>query len=146
MTSNKNLSSQEKSKRNVQKIKDWLETAPVVPIYHGKINKAKICRMHKVPKSTIDTNEALQNLFSLDGPIEQLAKKQRSNIECGEEDTEAESSNEQPENESTFELTKKIEELQRELNSIQLDLASEEFLIATGRYIPKLYSDNNSSS
>jgi|TARA_R110002167_G_C12705808_1_gene654483 hypothetical protein len=146
MTSNENLSSQEKSKRNLKKIQDWLDTDPVVPIYHGKVNKTKIFRIHKIPKSTIDTNEGLEELFSPDGPIEKLAKKQKRSINNNSEEIGIDSSNEEAENESTLELTQKIEELQRQVNSINLDLASEEFLIATGRYIPKLYSDKSSSS
>lgn len=145
MTNNKKLSSQEKSKINVKKINDWLATDPIVPIYHGNVNKTKICKMHVIPKSTIDTNEGLEKLFSPNGPIEKLAIKQRKNTNCSSVDKGTEPSSEQARNESTIELIQKIEELQQQLNSINLDLASEEFLIATGRYIPKLHSDNHSS-
>lgn len=141
----KTLSDQEKGKLNAKKIQDWLDTVPVVPFYHGKVNKTAIFKMHGIPKSTIDTNQALRDLFAIDGPIEELAAEKKQN----EPDVDAANFDEETVNEgsidSSVEVMEQVKALKRKLNSIQLDLASEEFLIATGRYIPRLYSDSGSS-
>lgn len=134
---NKTLSAQEKGKLNASKLKDWLTSNPVVPIYHGQVNKTAICKMHGIPKSTIDTNQSLQEIFAPDGPIEALAaqqiktssKKPRSSVKADHKCPV----------DSNAELIEQIETLKGVLNSIRLDLASEEFLLATGRYIPRLY-------
>ena len=100
--------------------------------------------MHNVPKSTLDTNEDLQKLFAPDGPIEKLVRKQKGlEIELPDDVEEENSAKENVENTvSNSELELKVKALETQLNSIQLDLASEEFLLATGRYIPKLYLDD----
>ena len=133
----KKLSAQEKGKLNAKKIFDWLATNPDIPIYQGKVNKTAICKLHDIPKSTIETNSELRELFKIDGTIEVLASRQK----------QANTSNSQPakepvrvaSDESTSILENKIDELEKSLSAIRLDLASEEFLLATGRYIPRLY-------
>lgn len=138
----KALSSLQKGKQNAKKIKNWLKADPTVPIYHGKINKTAICKMHGVPKSTIDTNQELEDLFAIDGPIEKLAAKQKKKPAKHEKPVAVTPSSSENSTESQKDTLKQVKMLQRELNSITLDLASEEFLISTGRYIPKLYKDN----
>mgnify|MGYP000085425049 FL=1 len=143
--SEKVLSAQDKGKQNAKKVRDWLDTKPVVPIYQGKVNKTAICKMHGIPKSTIATNQALQELFAIDGPIEKVVAQQKHCAKEVEEPTPSEKSFVETSKVSSVEVSGQVEELKRKLNSIQLDLASEEFLIATGRYIPKLYDDSGSS-
>jgi len=145
MTKNKALSSLQKGKQNAKKIRDWLKAEPTVPIYHGKINKTAICKMHVVPKSTIDTNEELEELFAADGPIEKLAAKQRKKTAELEAHFTEQIASEVPK-EAQIDNVEQIKLLQMRYNSIILDLASEEFLISTGRYIPRLYDDESGSS
>jgi hypothetical protein len=141
MTKKKTLSAQQKGILNAKKIQDWLKTNPTVPIYHRKINKTAICKMHDVPKSTIDTNKELEDLFATDGPIETLAAKQKkTSIEPEEAVADIQTTYENSTEMQTDNL-EQVKLLQRKLNSLILDLASEEFLISTGRYIPKLYED-----
>ncbi|GAC24875.1 hypothetical protein GMES_2580 [Paraglaciecola mesophila KMM 241] len=134
----KKLSAQEKGKLNAKKIFDWLATNPNIPLYQGKVNKTAICKQHGVPKSTIETNSELRELFEINGPIEELASKQKlanaSNSQPAKEPVRVAS------DESTSMLEDKIDELEKSLSAIRLDLASEEFLLATGRYIPRLYN------
>ena len=133
----KKLSAQEKGKLNAKKIFDWLATTPDIPLYQGKVNKTAICKQHGVPKSTIETNSELRELFDVNGPIEELASKQKqanaSKPQTGKEPARVAS------DESTSMLQDKIDELEKSLSAIRLDLASEEFLLTTGRYIPRLY-------
>jgi hypothetical protein len=146
MTKKKPLSAQQKGKLNAKKIQDWLEANPTVPIYHGKINKTAICKMHDVPKSTIDTNQELEDLFAADGPIETLAAKQQETpIEPEEPVADVQTVSEDS-TEMKTDALEQVKVLQGRLNSIILDLASEEFLISTGRYIPKLYEDETGYS
>jgi hypothetical protein len=101
--------------------------------------------MHVVPKSTIDTNDELEDLFAADGPIEKLAAKQRKKTTELEEHFTEQTTSEVPKETQTGNVTQ-IKALQVRLNSIILDLASEEFLISTGRYIPRLYEDESEDS
>ena len=144
MVNKRRKSSQDIGKQNAKKIADWLNTSPVIPLYQGRVNKTQIVKMHNVPKSTLDTNEDLQKLFAPDGPIEKLVRKQNGlEIELPDDVEEENSAKENVENMvSNSELELKVKALETQLNSIQLDLASEEFLLATGRYIPKLYLDD----
>ena len=144
MVNKRRKSSQDIGKQNARKIADWLNTSPVIPLYQGRVNKTQIFKMHNVPKSTLDTNEDLQKLFAPDGPIEKLVRKQKGlEIELPDDVEEENSAKENVENTvSNSELELKVKALETQLNSIQLDLASEEFLLATGRYIPKLYLDD----
>lgn len=143
MVNKRRKSSQDIGKQNAKKIADWVNTSPVIPLYQGRVNKTQIFKMHNVPKSTLDTNEDLQKLFAPDGPIEKLVRKQNGlEIELPDDVEEENSAKENVENMvSNSELELKVKVLETQLNSIQLDLASEEFLLATGRYIPKLYMD-----
>ncbi|MEC8325425.1 MAG: hypothetical protein VX100_04785 [Pseudomonadota bacterium] len=144
MVNKRRKSSQDIGKQNAKKIADWVNTSPIIPLYQGRVNKTKIFKMHNVPKSTLDTNEDLQKLFDPDGPIEKLVREQKGlEIELPEDVEEESSAKEDLENTaSNSELELKVKALETQLNSIQLDLASEEFLLATGRYIPKLYLDD----
>mgnify|MGYP000504182994 FL=1 len=144
MVNKRRKSSQDIGKQNAKKIADWVNTSPVIPLYQGRVNKTQIFKMHNVPKSTLDTNEDLQKLFDPDGPIEKLVREQKGlEIELPEDVEEESSAKEDLENTaSNSELELKVKALETQLNSIQLDLASEEFLLATGRYIPKLYLDD----
>ncbi|KTD89401.1 hypothetical protein N8985_05105 [Glaciecola sp.] len=144
MVNKRRKSSQDIGKQNAKKIADWVNTSPVIPLYQGRVNKTQIFKMHNVPKSTLDTNEDLQKLFAPDGPIEKLVRKQNGlEIELPDDVEEENSAKENVENMvSNSELELKVKVLETQLNSIQLDLASEEFLLATGRYIPKLYLDD----
>lgn len=144
MVNKRRKSSQDIGKQNAKKIADWLNTSPVIPLYQGRVNKTQIFKMHNVPKSTLDTNEDLQKLFAPDGPIEKLVRKQNGlEIELPDDVEEENSAKKNVENMvSNSELELKVKALETQLNSIQLDLASEEFLLATGRYIPKLYLDD----
>ena len=144
MVNKRRKSSQDIGKQNAKKIADWVNTSPVIPLYQGRVNKTQIFKMHNVPKSTLDTNEDLQKLFAPDGPIEKLVRKQNGlEIELPDDVEEENSAKENVENMvSNSELELKVKALETQLNSIQLDLASEEFLLATGRYIPKLYLDD----
>ena len=144
MANKRRKSSQDISKQNAKKIADWVNTSPIIPLYQGRVNKTQIFKMHNVPKSTLDTNEDLQKLFDPDGPIEKLVREQKGlEIELPEDVEEESSAKEDLENTaSNSELELKVKALETQLNSIQLDLASEEFLLATGRYIPKLYLDD----
>ena len=144
MVNKRRKSSQDIGKQNAKKIADWVNTSPVIPLYQGRVNKIQIFKMHNVPKSTLDTNEDLQKLFAPDGPIEKLVRKQNGlEIELPDDVEEENSAKENVENMvSNSELELKVKVLETQLNSIQLDLASEEFLLATGRYIPKLYLDD----
>ena len=137
---NTKFSAQEKSKLNARKITDWLSARPIIPVYHGKVNKTAICKMHGIPKSTIDTNRELQQLFAPDGPIEALAAEQMPMMTKPVESTSTESAVHQYSLDSYSALIEQIQSLRVQLNSIRLDLASEEFLLATGRYIPRLYN------
>lgn len=143
MVNKRRKSSQDIGKQNAKKIADWVNTSPVIPLYQGRVNKTQIFKMHNVPKSTLDTNEDLQKLFDPEGPIEKLVRKQNGlEIELPDDVEEENSAKENVENMvSNSELELKVKVLETQLNSIQLDLASEEFLLATGRYIPKLYMD-----
>ncbi|MDN3378363.1 MULTISPECIES: hypothetical protein [Pseudoalteromonas] len=144
MVNKRRKSSQDIGKQNAKKIADWVNTSPIIPLYQGRVNKTQIFKMHNVPKSTLDTNEDLQKLFDPDGPIEKLVREQKGlEIELPEDVEEESSAKEDLENTaSNSELELKVKALETQLNSIQLDLASEEFLLATGRYIPKLYLDD----
>lgn len=144
MVNKRRKSSQDIGKQNAKKIADWVNTSPVIPLYQGRVNKTQIFKMHNVPKSTLDTNEDLQKLFAPDGPIEKLVRKQNGlEIELPDDVEEESSAKANIENTvSNSELELKVKALETQLNSIQLDLASEEFLLATGRYIPKLYLDD----
>lgn len=143
MVNKRRKSSQDIGKQNAKKIADWVNTSPVIPLYQGRVNKSQIFKMHNVPKSTLDTNEDLQKIFAPDGPIEKLVQEQkRLEIEQPDDVVEENSAKEEVENTvSNNELELKVKALETQLNSIQLDLASEQFLLATGRYIPKLYMD-----
>lgn len=145
MTKKKALSSLDKGKQNAKKIRNWLKDNPIVPIYHGKINKTAICKMHVVPKSTIDTNNELEELFAADGPIEKLAAKQRNKTTELETHIAEQTASEVPK-ETQIDNIEQLKVLQMRFNSIILDLASEEFLISTGRYIPRLYDDESGIS
>ncbi len=144
MVNKRRKSSQDIGKQNAKKIADWVNTSPIIPLYQGRVNKTQIFKMHNVPKSTLDTNEDLQKLFDPDGPIEKLVRKQKGlEIELPEDVVEESSAKEDLKNTvSNSELELKVKALEAQLNSIHLDLASEEFLLATGRYIPKLYLDD----
>ncbi|MCC2605372.1 RNA-binding protein [Planctobacterium marinum] len=144
MVNKRRKSSQDIGKQNAKKIADWVNTSPITPLYQGRVNKTQIFKMHNVPKSTLDTNEDLQKLFDPDGPIEKLVREQKGlAIELSDDVEEENSAKENVENTvSNSELELKIKALEAQLNSIHLDLASEEFLLATGRYIPKLYLDD----
>lgn len=144
MVNKRRKSSQDIGKQNAKKIADWVNTSPIIPLHQGRVNKTQIFKMHNVPKSTLDTNEDLQKLFDPDGPIEKLVREQKGlEIELPEDVEEESSAKEDLENTaSNSELELKVKALETQLNSIQLDLASEEFLLATGRYIPKLYLDD----
>ncbi|GAA5139393.1 hypothetical protein [Thalassotalea piscium] len=144
MVNKRRKSSQDIGKQNAKKIADWVKTSPVIPLYQGRVNKTQIFKMHNVPKSTLDTNEDLQKLFDPDGPIEKLVQKQKVlEVEVPDDVEEESSAKENIENMlSNSELELKLKALETQLNSIQIDLASEEFLLATGRYIPKLYLDD----
>lgn len=140
MTTKRKESSQNIGKKNAKKIRDWVKTSPTIPLYQGRVNKARIFKMHSVAQSTLGTNEDLQILFAPDGPIEKLAREQaKLHVEIPTKE-----SPEKPEHSSlsNSDLELKIKELEKQLNSIHLDLASESFLLATGRYIPKLYKGN----
>ena len=138
---NKKLSAQQKGKLNAKKVYDWLATNPDIPVYQGKVNKTAICKQHDIPKSTIETNSELRKLFEVDGPIDKRANKQKQGKVNVLEPNADKDSARVVRDETTSELINKIDRLERSLNSIHLDLASEEFLLATGRYIPRLYSD-----
>ena len=144
MVNKRRKSSQDIGKQNAKKIADWVNTSPVIPLYQGRVNKTQIFKMHNVPKSTLDTNEDLQKLFAPDGPIEKLVRKQNGlEIELPDDVEEENSAKENVENMvSNSELELKVKVLETQLTSIQLNLASEELLLATGRYIPKLYLDD----
>lgn len=148
MVNKRRKSSQDIGKQNAKKIADWVNTSPIIPLYQGRVNKTQIFKMHNVPKSTLDTNEDLQKLFAPDGSIEKLVRKQKGlEIELPddvEEESSAKANIEDTVSNSELEL--KVKALETQLNSIQLDLASEEFLLATGRYIPKLYLDDGDVS
>ncbi|MFT5756633.1 MAG: hypothetical protein ACI9LM_001353 [Alteromonadaceae bacterium] len=146
MTKKKTLSAQQKGKLNAKKIQDWLKTDPTVPIYQGKINKTAICKMHDVPKSTIDTNQGLEDLFAEDGPIETLAAKQQEASIEPEKPVAGVQTVSENSTEMKTDALEQVKVLQSRLNSIILDLASEEFLISTGRYLPRLYDDESGSS
>lgn len=143
MVNKRRKSSQDIGKQNAKKIADWVNTSPVIPLYQGRVNKTQIFKMHNVPKSTLDTNEDLQKIFAPDGPIEKLVQEQKGlDIEQPDDVIEENSAKEDIENTvSNNELELKVKALETQLNSIQLDLSSEQFLLATGRYIPKLYMD-----
>jgi hypothetical protein len=138
-------SSKDIGKQNVKKIEDWVKTSPVIPLYQGRVNKTQIFKKHNVPKSTLDTNEDLQKLFEPNGPIDKLYQQQRRVSVDNTNETQADNAtNEKADNSaSNSELELKVKALEKQLNSIQLDLASEEFLLTTGRYIPKLYIDDD---
>ena len=87
---------------------------------------------------------SIEELFSIDGPIEKLAAKQRKKTTELEENYTEQTASEIPKETQTGNV-KQIKALQMKLNSIILDLASEEFLISTGRYIPRLYDEPESS-
>jgi phage gp29-like protein len=148
MVNKRRKSSQDIGKQNAKKIADWVNTSPIIPLYQGRVNKTQIFKMHNVPKSTLDTNEDLQKLFAPDGSIEKLVRKQKGlEIELPDDVEEESSAKANIENTvSNSELELKVKALETQLNSIQLDLASEEFLLATGRYIPKLYLDDGDVS
>ena len=154
MVNKRRKSSQDIGKQNAKKIADWVNTSPIIPLYQGRVNKTQIFKMHNVPKSTLDTNEDLQKLFAPDGSIEKLVRKQKGlEIELPDDVEEESSAKENIANienientVSNSELELKVKALETQLNSIQLDLASEEFLLATGRYIPKLYLDDGDVS
>ena len=132
--------SQEIGKLSVKKLEDWLKTSPEIPIHNRKMDKTKICRMHKITKSTIDSNSGLQSLFSDDGPIAKLAQEQLTETISKQVNTVNKTIRES--NDITLpseQLTQTIEDLKQTIESIYLDLASEEYLTSTGRYIPKLY-------
>jgi ribosomal protein S15P/S13E len=137
---NKNLSAQERGALNAKKIHDWLATNPDIPMYKGKVNKTAICKQHEIPKSTLSTNTELQKLFASAGPIEELAFKQKQSNADVFKPADREEPPSLEYHESTSELLEKVNALEKDLNSIRLDLASEEFLLATGRYIPRLYN------
>jgi hypothetical protein len=138
-------SSKDIGKQNVKKIEDWVNTSPVIPLYQGRVNKTQIFKKHNVPKSTLDTNEDLQKLFEPNGPIDKLYQKQKRVSVDNTNETQADNAtNGKADNSaSNSELELKVKALEKQLNSIQLDLASEEFLLTTGRYIPKLYIDDD---
>lgn len=137
---NNKLSAQEKGKQNAKKIYDWLETNPDVPIYQGKINKTAICKLHEIPKSTIKTNKELLELFAPDGPIEELLSKQKQSNTNTFKAVAREEVDSVNRPDSNSDLLEQVRKLEKDLDSIRLDLASEEFLSATGRYIPRLYN------
>ncbi len=140
MTNKIKTPSQEVGKLSVKKLEDWLKTSPEIPIHNRKMNKTKICRMHGITKSTIDSNSGLERLFSDDGPIALLVQEQLNNTIHRQETSANETASEGNDTVlPTEELTQKIDELKQTIDSIHLDLASEEYLTSTGRYIPKLY-------
>ena len=145
MTKKPKLSSKEKGKLNAKKIADWVKTSPTIPLYIGNVNKTRIFKMHNVPKSTLDTNDELQELFAPDGPIEKLARQQKELEAEFPRNSEFEVPHIQNIDSitSNAELEKKVKTLEKQLKNIELDLASEEFLLATGRYIPKVYFDDS---
>lgn len=145
MTKKTKLSSKEKGKLNAKKITDWVKTSPTIPLYRGDVNKTRIFKMHNVPKSTLDTNDELRELFAPDGPIEKLARQQKeleAEFPCNSE-FEVPNIQNIDSITSNADLEKKVKTLEKQLKNIELDLASEEFLLATGRYIPKVYFDDS---
>lgn len=138
-------SSKDIGKQNVKKIEDWVKTSPIIPLYQGRVNKTQIFKMHHVPKSTLDTNEDLQKLFDPNGPIDKLYQQQRrASVDNTNEIQADNATNEKADSfSSNSELELKVKALEKQLNSIQLDLASEEFLLTTGRYIPRLYINDD---
>jgi len=57
------VSNKDKSIAAVNRLRAWLDTNPLIPQHHGKLNKTKICQIIGVPVSTIRTNQELGKLL-----------------------------------------------------------------------------------
>lgn len=56
-------SNKDKSIAAVNRLRTWIDTNPMIPQHHGKLNKTKICQIIGVPVSTIRTNQELGKLL-----------------------------------------------------------------------------------
>lgn len=119
-------------------VKEWLSSVPEIPLYQGRANQAEIGRMFNITKSTWGSNPKLKELWH---EIQIEAAKQVGSMSDPKACTTEYSSD-------TRDLLKEKDQLigwlRRELiraeariEVLQLESATEEFLIETGRYVPR---------
>jgi hypothetical protein len=146
----KKKSSQEIASENVKKLENWLKARPHIPTYHGNVNKAEICRVLGITKSTIGTNPKLRELFS---DIELMVLTQEQNSIHKSQPSTSNISDSQ--RKFLKEKDHQIHWLKKELNKanarnerLRKEAAVEELLVFTGRYVclaTNLTADTTSS-
>jgi hypothetical protein len=47
----------------VDRLKNWIASTPEIPLYKGRPNKAEICRLIGISRSTADTNQRIRGLL-----------------------------------------------------------------------------------
>lgn len=59
----KKLSNQQIAQLHTDKLKAWVKSNPLIPMYQGRVNKSEICRTLGITKSTIGSNNSLKKVF-----------------------------------------------------------------------------------
>jgi hypothetical protein len=150
MTSNKStkkLSTREIGKLHVQAVEDWLSKSPSIPQYQNKANQAAIGRMFGITKSTWNSNPKLKALwervneeFALHNPTDVTSVKASQLQEDGD------TALLHQKDEQINQLKKELIHIKARSELLRQNLAAEELLILTGRYLPynPLEDDNES--
>lgn len=82
MSNDRSISSQCKGEVNANKLRTWIRNTPLtkVPLNHSGLSAKKtICETLSIPRSTIDSNEEIRNLFAkLDSRLTRTSSSERS--------------------------------------------------------------------
>ncbi|MGB6292554.1 MAG: hypothetical protein WBF78_06520 [Vibrio anguillarum] len=144
----KKKSSQEVARDNVEKLQNWLDGNPTIPIYHGGANKTEICRILGITKSTIGTNLSLRNIFT---EIEQIAEVQQKKLGTQQLASPPCISDSMrtclKEKDNLIKwLKKELDKAQTFNEQLQQEAATEELLILTGRYVTPAFNPQSNTT
>jgi hypothetical protein len=116
------ISNKKKSDIAASRLRAWISEKPAIPMYHGRVNRSKICRILGLPVSTIRTNKALAEIFNqLSVKCEPLPSKASKEIQHQAE---------------MAALFNKISEQQTEIIELRRRISSIDFLVFSGILLP----------
>ncbi|WP_211357775.1 hypothetical protein [Colwellia demingiae] len=134
---NKKMSTQRIGELNANAVESWLSDNPVIPQSKGKPNRSAISRKFGITKSTWESNSRLKALWTkIQGrfvPKSNMINSSKSNTKITEDDVIALLNKK---DDMIIQLQAELARTKSNAELLRRNLAAEELLILTGRYIP----------